>query len=183
MFMISVMGLYRRKVWNWPENTKLPHFHVQWMDPSILLSMVGPPKDSTGMAMHRRLKRCRICSHLHLSTFARKASVHNSEQLKLALGAAKTYWKNCALVLALRTGLAKPVQKSGQLLAVLVGVLPRHLEGPKPPAQPLPAPGGARLAQVHQHCIVGMLTSTLVSLRHNRCYWGAQSEGLIYSSF
>ena len=183
MFMILVMGLYRRKVWNWPKYqvTTLPCP----VDGPQHSSAYGrqKPKDNTGMAMHRRLKRCRICSHLHLSTSAKKASVHNSEQLKLALGAAKTYWKNCALVLALRTGLAKPVQKSGQLLAVLVGVLPRHLEGPKPPAQPLPAPGGARLSQVHQHCIVGMLTSTLVSLRHNRCYWGAQSEGLIYSSF
>ena len=47
MFMISVMGLYRRKVWKWPENTKLPHFHVQWMDPSILLSMVGKSQKTT----------------------------------------------------------------------------------------------------------------------------------------
>ena len=47
MFMISVLGLYRRKVWNWPENTKLPHFHVQWMDPSILLPMVGKSQKTT----------------------------------------------------------------------------------------------------------------------------------------
>ena len=69
-----------------------------------------------------------------------------------------------AFILALKTGMvAKPVQKSGQLLAVLVGGCYPGIWDPSPQHNPSLPQVVRSLSHLHLHCIVGMLTSTLVN--------------------